>query len=50
MESYVSAELRFMTSYLESYGFLIATPLNYPKYIKKPNLGELAINSNSPSC
>ena len=26
--------LRFMTSYLESSGFLIVTPLNYVNYIK----------------
>ena len=30
----VCEELRFMTSYLESSGFLIVTPLNYVNYIK----------------
>ena len=29
-----SGELRFTTSYLESQGFLIVTPLNYPNYIE----------------
>ena len=30
----VSGDLRFMTSYLESYNYLIVTSLNYPNYIE----------------
>ena len=45
----VSGELRFMTSYLESQGFFIVTPLNYPNYIEN-QLVELAVNGNSPYC
>ena len=43
----VSGELRFITSYLESWGFLTVTQLSYPNYIENQTL---TVNVNSLNC